>query len=89
MLASCESTFTAIQIDWLVIMLITLCIVVMVVASLPLLVTICELIIINTHEILVNSAKTPKYRMRHVRSISACSNMGGGYAVSALCMMNL
>lgn len=58
-------------------MLITLCIVVMVAASLLLLATICELITINTHEMLVNSVKTPKYRIRHARRMSV-SALGGG-----------
>lgn len=58
-------------------MLITLCIVVMVAASLLLLATICELITINTHEMLVNSVKTPKYRIRRARRMSV-SAWGGG-----------
>ena len=78
MLASCESTFTAIQIDWFIIMLITSYIVVMVAVSLPLLVTICELITINIYEMLVNSVKSPKYRIRHARGMSVHSGMGGG-----------
>lgn len=65
-------------------MLITLCIVVMVAASLLLLATICELITINTHEMLVNSVKTPKYRIRHARRMNV-SAWGGVNKRSSLC----